>query len=135
MLTRSPKEQKILGRTGCGFNQLIWDEYSTLIVHQGNYNKFNKNPSLLNKLEATVDTTLVEESSFDNTWGIGIREDDPPCPRRDTWLGQNKLGQIITELRDEVFLEFQTLTTVNFTLEPIHKPQIKQVIERENTID
>jgi len=44
MMTQCPKKQKRLGRTVCGFNQLIWDENSSSILHQGNYNKFNQNP-------------------------------------------------------------------------------------------
>jgi len=110
MLTKCPKEKKRLGRTVCKFNQSIWDEYSIAIVHQENYNKFKQNMPLLNKLQATVDTTLVEASPHDYTWGIGLGECVKRSQKGETWLRQNKLGQILTELRDNVFLEFQTLT-------------------------
>jgi len=86
------------------FNQTIWDRYSMAIVRQGNYCKINQNPLILNKLHATIDTTMVEASPHDYTWGIALRESDPRSKQRDTWLGQNKLGQILTELRDDVFL-------------------------------
>jgi len=86
-------------------------------------------------LQATLDTTLVEASPHKCTWGIGLREDNPRRHRRETWLGQNKLGQILTELRDEVFLEFQTLTTINFTLAPTHEKESAQVQEQEHIVD
>jgi len=102
MFTPCPKEQKRPGRTVWGFNQLVWDDYSTKIVHQRSYNKFNQNPSLSNKLNATVGTTLVEVSPFDRNLRIGLRQDDSCNQRRETWLGQNNLGQILTELLSSV---------------------------------
>jgi len=109
MLTNCPKKQKRLGCTVRGFNQLTWNDYSTKIVRQRNYNKQNQNPSILNKLHATMGTTLVEASLHDCTWGIGLRESDQRSQRQETWLGQNKLGQILAELREEIFLKLQTL--------------------------
>jgi len=128
-----PKRTETFGSHISGFNQLIWDDYSTTIVQQRNYNKFNQNPSLLNALEATVDTTLVEASPYDSIWEIALRQDDPRSLRRETWLGQNKLGQILTNLRDNVFLEFQTLTILDFTLKPIHaQEQEPEQVQNKN---
>jgi len=111
MKTDCPKLQKNLGRNVSNFNQTIWDRYSMAVVRQGNYCKINQNPSILNKLLETINTTMVEESPHDYKWGIGLREDDSRSQQRDTWLGQNKLGQILTELRDDIFFEFKSLTT------------------------
>jgi len=127
------KEQKRLGRSVCRFNQSIFDKYSMAIVRQGNYNKLNQNPTLLNKLHATLGTTLVEASPHNFTWGIGLRESDPRIQQRETWLGQNKLGQVLTELRDEIFLEFKTLATINFSSTPTQKVEQKQ--EQEHELD
>jgi len=127
-MTQCPKKQKRLGRTVCGFNQLIWDENSSSILHQGNYNKFNQNPWLLNSLEATVGTTLVETSLYDSKWGIALTQDDPRSLRRETWLGQSRLGEILRNLRDEVFFGCQTPTTSDISFEPIHAQ--KQVQEQ-----
>jgi len=106
MNTDCAKQQKNLGRTVCSFNQIIWDKYSMAIVRQENYYKFNQNPLILNQLHATINTTMVEASPHDYTWGIGLRENDSRSQQRDTWLGQNMLSQILTELRDDIFLEF-----------------------------
>jgi len=94
MITKCPKKQKRLGCTIVLFNQLVWDDNSSTIVHQGNYNKFNQNLSLLNSLEATVGTTLIEASPYDSNWGIALRQNNPRSLRRETWLGDNRLGQI-----------------------------------------
>jgi len=106
MNTLDPKEQKRLGRTVWIFDHFIWDDFFSNIVHQGNYYKFNRNPHLLNKLLDTVGTTLVEASIFDPVWGIGLALNDPRRVHRDTWLGQNRLGFILTDLRDNVFVSF-----------------------------
>jgi len=46
------------------------------IVRQGNYCKLDQNPLILNKLHSTINTTMVEVSPDDYTWGIGLRESD-----------------------------------------------------------
>lgn len=53
--------------------------------------KFKQNEQLRNKLLATGDSTLVHESSWDSYWGNG----------RDG-RGQNVLGQLIMEIREEL---------------------------------
>jgi len=75
MITKCPKEQKRLGPTVCGFNQSIWDKYSMAIVRQGNYNKLNQKPRLLNKLHATLGKTLVGASPHDFTWGTSFKRE------------------------------------------------------------
>jgi len=108
MQSKCPKEQKRLGRTVYGFIQSVWDEHSYSIVHEGNYNKFNQNNSILKTLEATKGTTLVEASLHDDVWGIGLTQNDPRALLRNTWRGQNKLGEILTNLRNDVFLQNPT---------------------------
>jgi len=112
-------ERKRLGRTVRGFNQSIWDRYSAAVGCQANYHKIIQTPGLLNILQTTLGTTLVEASPHDYTWGIGLGESDPRSQQREAWLGENKLGQILTELRDDVFFEFKSLATIAFSLKPI----------------
>jgi len=118
MNTNCPKDQKRLGRTVCGFNKTIWDKYLKAIVRQGNNCKLDQNRLILNKLHATFGTNMVEASPHDFTWGIGLRESDSRSQQQETWFGQNKLGQILTELRDDIILEFKSLTTIIFSLTP-----------------
>ena len=51
---------------------------------------------------AGCDTTLVEASPEDRLWGIGLRKTDRRAMRRETWRGKNWLGEILTEVREEL---------------------------------
>jgi len=57
-------------------------------------------------LFATNGTTLVEAAPNDTIWGIGLTEDDPRALKRETWLGKNLLGEILTQIRIELMDEY-----------------------------
>lgn len=109
-ILREPKQakQKALGRKVKNFNSEIWDEVSKQVVYDGNYAKFTQNPELLKQLLATKGTILVEASPFDSIWGIGLRASDPRAKYRQSWQGENRLGFILTTLRDNLLVEKQT---------------------------
>jgi hypothetical protein len=98
----SPREQKKLGRSVKGFNAERWNIRAREIVYDGNYAKFTQNSDLLDKLLATIGTTLVEASPYDCIWGIGMREGDPGIKNRDNWHGTNWLGELLTGLREDL---------------------------------
>jgi ribA/ribD-fused uncharacterized protein len=102
MSTISPKDQKSLGRKVKGFNEKIWNTYSTLVVYEGNLLKFSQNPEFREELIKTQDTILVEASPYDKIWGISLREDDPRALNMETWQGENRLGFILTKIRDNI---------------------------------
>ena len=100
--TADPKQHKALGRKVKGFDDARWRAARLGIVKAGNRAKFTQNAELLAQLVATRGTTLVEASPYDRIWGIGLAATDPRAQNRETWRGQNLLGQILTELRDEL---------------------------------
>jgi ribA/ribD-fused uncharacterized protein len=100
-----PKVIKALGRKVRNFNQDVWEQNCRKIVHDGNYAKFSQNESLRSALFATEGTTLVEASPFDTIWGVGLSDSDPAIRDRQTWKGENRLGQILTEVRDRLLAE------------------------------
>ncbi|MCD1259442.1 NADAR family protein [Paenibacillus athensensis] len=99
---RSPIEQKKLGRSVSGFQQDLWASRCKAIVYTGNYAKFTQNEHLLAALLSTQGTTLVEASPDDRVWGVGLSEDDPAICDRRTWKGTNWLGEVLTQLREDL---------------------------------
>ncbi|MFT4977939.1 MAG: ribA/ribD-fused uncharacterized protein [Myxococcota bacterium] len=109
MEAESPSTQKRLGRLVEGFDADRWEEEEDNgmprcwnVVFQGNRAKFTQNPELLELLLDTAGTTLVEASPDDIIWGIGLSEEDPRAHDRSEWRGSNWLGEVLTELRDEL---------------------------------
>ncbi|KAL5004439.1 hypothetical protein ScPMuIL_017895 [Solemya velum] len=98
----SPKKQKALGRKIQNFDSDLWDSNCIGIVKKGNIAKFSSNNRLKQRLYDTCPKILVEASPYDTIWGIGLKEDDPAAWQKDTWRGQNLLGQVLTDVRDEM---------------------------------
>ena len=105
MQTNDPSIQKKLGRQVKNFNLQEWESSAQSIVYLGNMLKFKQNEPLLNELLKTEGTTLVEASPYDKIWGIGLAENDSRALSRDTWLGKNLLGQILTKVRESIINE------------------------------
>jgi len=97
-----PGAMKRAGRQTRNFDQEIWDRVAGDIVHKWNIHKFFQNIALLQTLIDTKGTTLVEASPFDRIWGIGCYATEPAAQRRETWRGVNLLGEILTDIRDEL---------------------------------
>jgi ribA/ribD-fused uncharacterized protein len=97
-----PRQHKALGRKVTPFDDAVWKRERINIVRAGSRAKFTQNPELLEKLLATKGTTLVEASPYDKIWGIGLAATDARAKDPAQWKGQNLLGKILTELRDEL---------------------------------
>lgn len=100
--TYDPKECKALGRRVENFDELVWIQTREEIVYRINKAKFTQNKHLCNRLLATKGTILVEASPYDKIWGIGLSESDLRAKDENQWRGQNLLGKILTELREEI---------------------------------
>jgi len=107
--SKRPSEAKDLGRQVRGFSEPIWRVVAKIGVFRGNLAKFTQNPAILGTLLETAGTTLVEASPVDKIWGIGLAEDDPRAKSRDTWLGENWLGEVLTDVRDAILLAQEPL--------------------------
>ena len=105
MAAADPGKQKSLGRSVRPFELDIWNESARKIVYRGNHAKFTQNPLPMGRLLETRGTTLVEASPTDRIWGIGLAEEDPRALDRSTWLGTNWLGEVLTQLREDLIAE------------------------------
>lgn len=102
MQSNSPKEYKALGRKIKNFNEDIWNKYKRNIVFKANLAKFTQNEKLKNKLLSTKNKILIEASPYDNIWGVKLTKEDSRIFNKDTWQGQNLLGYILMDVRDEI---------------------------------
>ena len=100
-----PRQHKALGRKVKPFDDVVWKRERLNIVRAGSRAKFTQNPELLEKLLATAGTLLVEASPYDKIWGIGLAATDPRAKDPAQWKGQNLLGKILTELREQLIAE------------------------------
>ena len=98
----SPYLQKKLGRQVENFDEDKWNAVCKDVVRRGTVAKFSQNEDLKKALFATAGTTLVEASPYDKIWGIGLGSNDPRAQDRSQWRGTNWLGEIITEVREEM---------------------------------
>jgi ribA/ribD-fused uncharacterized protein len=74
-------------------------------MYDAQYAKFTQNEDLLNELLSTYPKTLVEASPYDKIWGVGLEQDDPLILDEVNWKGQNLLGKVITQLRNDLINE------------------------------
>ena len=97
--TPNPKSVKSLGRKVKNFDGEFWDKYKKQIVKSAVKSKFVFNPELKEKLLETEESYLAEDSPYDKIWGIGTKSLKHKNDK--TWPGQNLLGVILMELRQE----------------------------------
>jgi ribA/ribD-fused uncharacterized protein len=67
--------------------------------------KFTQSEPLKEFLLFTKGTLLVEASPYDTIWGIGLAEGDPLIYDSKNWKGTNWLGEVLTDLRDDLLNE------------------------------
>ncbi|WVQ82137.1 hypothetical protein IAT38_004265 [Cryptococcus sp. DSM 104549] len=100
---RTPYEAKALGRKVRGFDAKKWDAVCEEVVERGNRLKFERNDELRGYLFATKGKALVEASPRDRLWGIGM--DMKTAQGQESKWGKNKLGRILTKVRDRLIEE------------------------------
>lgn len=98
----TPKEAKKLGRQVKNFDAEHWNKVSYNYMKQLVDIKFRTNPEFMKALlnPAFFGKAFAEASPYDRIWGIGYSEDDAKPWEQYKW-GENKLGRILTELREK----------------------------------
>lgn len=103
MHTKDPaKCKKIAGKKFPEFDPALWDRIGGTIVKRGVKAKFTQNPDIQQTLLDTENALLAECSPYDLKWGIGIDIKDPDRTVIAKWKGQNLLGRILMEVREEL---------------------------------
>ena len=102
MCAATPAKMKALGRKVRNFDQGVWDKCKYTIVLTGNFQKFLQRPDMKDFLLRTGDKILVEASSFDHVWGIGLAASQADARTPSAWRGTNFLGFALMEARAEL---------------------------------
>jgi ribA/ribD-fused uncharacterized protein len=102
MQTKSPAEQKALGRTIANFDSEEWDKRKWSLLGQINMEKFIQHPEFLEVLKKYSHQIICEASPWDSIWGIGMSVDDDGVEDVKNWKGQNLLGKVLMTVRDNV---------------------------------
>jgi len=102
MNATNPDEQRRIGSKVMHFNKDTWNNKTNLIMHEANFNKFMQNSELKQELLATAGSTLAQACPFRGDWSTGYFVDERNCHNRQQWNGMNKLGEILTILREEI---------------------------------
>lgn len=100
-----PAVNKKQGRAVQGFDEEIWNQRADKMVMVGLREKFLQNPNMLEWLLSTEGKQLAEASPYDKIWGIGLKANHPDATSTEKWPGKNKLGILLTDLRDRFLLE------------------------------
>lgn len=105
MKAKVPLQMKKFGRKVQNFNPDIWGARSEKIMKRGLKAKFTENEHLKRELINTFPRILVEASPRDRLWGIGLGAKNEKAHCRLTWRGKNKLGYLLTNIRNEIMEE------------------------------
>ena len=102
MKSIDPAKQKGLGKHVEGFNGNVWDQNKDRIMYEVVLAKFQNNPLLKKRLLDTGNKTLIECNPSDPYWGIGLGLQETDIWNQSKWKGENKLGQILGIVREEL---------------------------------
>ena len=98
---KTPKAVKAMGKKVKNFAKEVWDSKRDEIMRTGVRSKFIQHPELRKQLLETGDRLIGEANARDLYWGIGTAVTSEKSNHPDKWRGQNKLGKLLMELRDE----------------------------------
>ena len=71
-------------------------------MYTGLWAKFTQNVQLFNQLRATGDGLITHASASNLHWSNGLSHKSPILNDPGIWEGENKLGELLMELRTEI---------------------------------
>jgi hypothetical protein len=98
----SPSVAKKLGQSVKPWDEQKWLQHRCRIMYEACRVKFSSSPELLAQLMATGTKVLVEASSLDRIWGIGMTASDPRAQQPTEWKGLNLLGKVLMQVREDL---------------------------------
>lgn len=108
----NPNKYKSLGRKVANYDDFTWNKSRTYAMKFAVKEKFKQNQRLLKYLLATGDAYLIECNPRDNIWAAGVPLNSN-YSNPHTWNGENLLGWVIMEVRDELFEDSRVIKNRN----------------------
>ena len=102
MASEDPKEQKRLGYRVNGLRKDVWESNRDRIMKVSLEAKFEQSEPCRSFLKGTQKTRLVEANPDDRYWGAGLGLRDKDIWNHNKWKGQNKLGDMLMEIREKL---------------------------------
>lgn len=105
----SSYKAKKLGRMVQNFDQDEWNKVSYDIMLNACLSKYSQNKILFDKITdpALEGKKFVEASPVDKIWGVGLGEFDPLINDEANWLGENRLGKVLDEVRAKLLAGYK----------------------------
>ncbi len=83
------------------YDQTRWRQQCDAVMKQALEVKFRK-PNMKEFLLSTESKIIAECNGKDMYWGIGYYSNNPLSNSKDTWRGQNRLGTLLMQVRDQI---------------------------------
>ena len=101
MKAETPEKMKALSRNIKGVDENLWRPHARQAMEKAVFLKFSQNPLLQKKL---LDSRgmLVEANKHDKLFSCGLSLADSSITEQSRWLGENWLGNILMQLRDNL---------------------------------
>lgn len=97
-----PRDVKRIGRSIPNFNDERWNEVSFDKMYDVLMCKFSNNKEAKEELINSGNKILVEASPYDKIWGCGIGVDDDDVLQEENWTGENRLGEVLMKVREDI---------------------------------
>jgi len=102
--TSDPQTQKKLGKKVQPWNEKKWKQLREPVMLKAARAKFSQNEELAERLLKTYPRRMAEASPSDCVYGIGLAPNDPKAQDSQNWKGENLLGRVLEQVREELRL-------------------------------
>lgn len=102
MATLDPQKQKALGKQVHPWKDALWKRRREPVMVAAARAKFTQDPVLSERLLKTYPRRLAEASPSDLIYGIGLAPNDERAQDPKNWKGENMLGRVLEQIRQEL---------------------------------
>ena len=102
---KSAQSAKAFGKKVANFKEPEWTADKEDLMRKIIRAKFRSNPEITKTLLDTGDRLLAEANPRDRYWGIGTSAETEKAKTPAKWVGENRLGKILMEVREELRAE------------------------------